>query len=76
MADYLTGFGRYEIAALREAHHIRASGVPAHGSHLGCLTANRLLGQGRRVRGFGMRAHAAIIERLAGLWWTSRRSDF
>jgi hypothetical protein len=25
---------------------IRASGIPAHGSYLGCLTANRWLGQG------------------------------
>jgi len=44
-------WGKLKIRG-RDAHYwappaqIRASGIPAHGSYLGCLTANRWLGQG------------------------------
>ena len=41
----------------------RASGIPAHGSYLGCLTANRTLGQGCRTRGFGRNSSASFAIR-------------
>ena len=53
----------------RDAHcwappaQIRASGIPAHGSYLGCLTANRTLGQGCRTRGFGRNSSASFAIR-------------
>jgi hypothetical protein len=43
---------------------IRASGNPAHGSYLGCLTANRRLGQGCRTRGFGRNSSASFAIRF------------
>ena len=38
---------------------IRTCGLPAYGSHLGCLTAKRSLGQGWRTRGVGRKSAAS-----------------
>jgi hypothetical protein len=55
---------------------IRASGIPAHGSYLGCLTANRTLGQGWRIRGFGRNSSAsfAIRSHTTYALWLRRHS--
>ena len=34
------------LIAERPPAQIRTGGIPAYGSHLGCLTAKRMLGQG------------------------------
>jgi hypothetical protein len=55
---------------------IRASGIPAHGSYLGCLTANLTLGQGCRIRGFGRNSSASFAIRSHTTYgfvrWTRR----
>jgi DNA-binding XRE family transcriptional regulator len=55
---------------------IRASGIPALGSYLGCLTANRTLGQGCRTRGFGRNSSAsfAIRSQATRALWLRRQS--
>src|SRR6202011_4171347 len=47
----------WQLASL---HQIRTCSFPAYGSHLGCLTAKRLFGQGWRTRGLGRKAGATF----------------
>src|ERR1019366_595855 len=42
---------------------IPAGGIPAPGSHLGCLTAKRLLGHGCVMRGFGSHRFCSTVIR-------------
>src|SRR5438874_12701948 len=42
----------------------RTCGFPAYGSHLGCLTAKRSLGQGWRMRGLGRKSAASASTRF------------
>src|SRR5262245_17420311 len=39
----------------------RTCGFPAYGSHLGCVTAKRTLGQGWRMIGFGSQAFTSCV---------------
>src|SRR5712691_6159083 len=67
----------------RDAHYcappaqIRTCPIKAYGSHLGCLTANRLLGQGCRIRGFGSHCASslAIRRHVADVRWLRCRSE-
>src|SRR5919202_4539283 len=63
----------WQLASL---HQIRTCGIPASGSHLGCLTAKRCCGQGWRIRGFGSQPSAifAIRSHVAPSRWLRRRS--
>src|SRR3954453_22527215 len=50
---------------------IRASRIPALGSYLGCLTANRTLGQGCRIRGLGRNSSTSFairVQATCALW--------
>jgi transcriptional regulator GlxA family with amidase domain len=66
----------------RDAHcwtppaQIRASPIRALGSYLGCLTANRALGQGCSTRGFGRNSltSSAIRSHPSRTRWLRRRS--
>src|SRR6266567_2195473 len=42
---------------------IRTGGIPAYGSHLGCLTAKRWSGQGCVIRGFGSHRFCSTVIR-------------
>jgi hypothetical protein len=55
---------------------IRASGIPALGSYLGCLTAKRTLGHGWRTRGLGRNSSASFAIRVqtSRALWLRRRS--
>jgi hypothetical protein len=54
----------------RDARHrtppaqIPAGGIPAPGSHLGCLTAKRLSGQGCVIRGLGSHRSCSTVMRF------------
>src|SRR5256714_5157260 len=48
----------WQLASL---HQNRTCGFPAYGSHLGCVTAKRVLGQGWRMIGFGSQAFASFV---------------
>ena len=54
----------------------RTCGFPAYGSHLGCVTANRSLGQGWRMFGFGSQSFASCVIRAQVIrsFWLRRRS--
>src|SRR4029077_6526041 len=55
---------------------IRTCGTPAYGSHLGYLTANRWVGQGGRIFGFGSQSSANFVTRChveASFWLRRRR---
>src|SRR5215472_17633795 len=63
----------WQLASL---HQNRTCGFPAYGSHLGCVTAKRSLGQGWRMRGFGRKASASFSTRfhVVPSFWLRRRS--
>src|SRR6202047_4494165 len=48
----------WQLASL---HQIRTSGIPAYGSHLGCVTAKRACGQGWRMCGLGSQSFASRV---------------
>ena len=56
---------------------IRTSPIRASGSYLGCVTANRVLGQGCRMRGLGSQSFAsrAIRSQVRPCRWLRRRSE-
>ena len=56
---------------------IRTSPIRASGSYLGCVTANRVLGQGCRMRGLGSQSFAsrAIRSQVRPSRWLRRRSE-
>src|SRR5215472_22137 len=55
---------------------IRTCDFPAYGSHLGCVTAKRSLGQGWRMIGFGRKSSANFVIRahVIRAFWLRRRS--
>ena len=55
----------------------RASPTQALGSHLGCLTAKRSLGQGWRIRGRGSQSFTSfpIRSQVMASFWLRRRSE-
>jgi len=55
----------------------RTGGIPACGSHLGCLTAKRSRGQGCRMRGLGSQSSASFltVSHLVLSLWPRRRSE-
>src|SRR5215475_13905709 len=55
---------------------IRTCSFPAYGSHLGCVTAKRSLGQGWRMIGFGRKSSANFVIRAHVIrsFWLRRRS--
>src|SRR6478672_3774025 len=54
----------------------RTCDFPAYGSHLGCVTAKRSLGQGCRMLGFGSQSFASCVIRAQVIrsFWLRRRS--
>src|SRR6266550_6241019 len=48
----------WQLASL---HQNRTCGFPAYGSHLGCVTVKRALGQGWRMIGFGSQAFTSCV---------------
>src|ERR1700737_642164 len=48
----------WQLASL---HQNRTCGFPAYGSHLGCVTAKRSLGQGWRMIGLGSQVFASFV---------------
>src|ERR1700758_2782199 len=54
----------------------RTRSFPAYGSHLGCVTAKRSLGQGWRMVGFGSQSSTNCVIRAHVIWsfWLRRRS--
>src|SRR6516164_7627006 len=65
----------WQLASL---HQIRTCGIPAYGSYLGCLTANRCCGYGWRIRAGGSQwLHSRLnrdhVIRLVWLRRLSRR---
>ena len=56
-------------------HRTRTGGIPAYGSHLGCLTAKRLVGPGMVIRGLGSQrsASSTSVPRLRSFWLRRRR---
>jgi hypothetical protein len=54
----------------------RTCGFPAYGSHLGCVTAKRSLGQGCRMIGSGSQSFASCVIRTQVIrsFWLRRRS--
>src|ERR1700756_2753867 len=54
----------------------RTCGFPAYGSHLGCVTAKRALGQGWRIFGFGSQSFTSCVIRVHVIrsFWLRRRS--
>jgi hypothetical protein len=56
---------------------IRTSPIRASGSYLGCVTANRVLGQGCRMRGLGSQSFAsrAMRSQVRPSRWLRRRSE-
>src|SRR5215211_9350164 len=50
----------WQLASL---HQNRTCGFPAYGSHLGCVTAKRSLGQGWRMIGFGSQSSTSSVIR-------------
>ena len=56
---------------------IRTSPIRASGSYLGCVTGNRVLGQGCRMRGLGSQSFAsrAIRSQVRPCRWLRRRSE-
>src|SRR6516165_7600683 len=63
----------WQLASL---HQIRTCDFPAYGSHLGCVTAKRSLGQGWRMIGFGRKSSANFVIRahVIRALWLRRRS--
>src|SRR3974390_794964 len=63
----------WQLASL---HQNRTCGFPAYGSHLGCVTANRSLGQGWRMIGLGSQSFASCVIRshVIRSFWLRRRS--
>ena len=63
----------WQLASL---HQIRTCGFPAYGSHLGCVTAKRSLGQGWRKLGFGSQSFTSCVIRshVIRSFWLRRRS--
>jgi hypothetical protein len=63
----------WQLASL---HQNRTCGFPAYGSHLGCVTAKRSLGQGWRMIGFGSQASTKCVIRahVNRSFWLRRRS--
>src|SRR6476646_2242462 len=63
----------WQLASL---HQNRTCGFPAYGSHLGCVTAKRSLGQGWRMMGFGSQSFASCVIRAQVIrsFWLRRRS--
>jgi hypothetical protein len=63
----------WQLASL---HQNRTCGFPAYGSHLGCVTAKRSLGQGWRMIGFGSQSFAScvILAHVSRSFWLRRRS--
>src|SRR5262249_23039633 len=63
----------WQLASL---HQIRTCSFPAYGSHLGCVTAKRSLGQGWRMIGFGRKSSANFVIRahVIRAFWLRRRS--
>src|SRR5215471_9253207 len=63
----------WQLASL---HQIRTCDFPAYGSHLGCVTAKRSLGQGWRMIGFGRKSSANFVIRahVIRAFWLRRRS--
>src|SRR5580658_1697740 len=55
----------------------RTSGIPAYGSHLGCLTRKRSDGHGWRILGGGShsRARLSILFHVVTSFWLRRRSE-
>src|SRR5258708_12816416 len=55
---------------------IRTCGLPAYGSHLGCLTAKRWLGQGWRIVGLGSQSSAicSMRSQTRAPAWLRRRT--
>src|SRR5436190_21704019 len=66
----------------RDAHYWappaqnRTCGIPASGSHLGCLAAKRCCGQGWRILGLGSQSSASLATRshVRSSLWLRRRS--
>src|SRR3984885_738419 len=56
---------------------IRTGGLPAYGSHLGCLTRKRSDGHGWRILGGGShsRARLSILFHVVTSFWLRRRSE-
>src|SRR5205823_10830621 len=63
----------WQLASL---HQIRTGPIRAYGSHLGCVTAKRSLGQGWRIIGFGSQASTSCVIRshVIRSFWLRRRS--
>src|SRR5947208_4125186 len=63
----------WQLASL---HQNRTCGFPAYGSHLGCVTAKRTLGQGWRMIGCGSQASTSCVIRAHVIrsFWLRRRS--
>src|SRR5215472_13466912 len=63
----------WQLASL---HQNRTGGFPAYGSHLGCVTAKRSLGQGWRMIGFGSQSSTSCVIRSQVIrsFWLRRRS--
>jgi hypothetical protein len=55
--------GRLQRACKAQPAQNRTGGFPAYGSHLGCVTAKRSLGQGWRIIGFGSQASTSSVIR-------------
>jgi hypothetical protein len=55
----------------------RTGPIQAYGSHLGCVTANRLSGQGWRILGLGSQSFASCVNRSQVIlsFWLRRRSE-
>src|ERR1700722_13879775 len=63
--------------AERPPAQIRTGGIPAYGSHLGCLTRKRSDGHGWRILGGGShsRARLSILSHVVTSFWLRRRSE-
>src|SRR6266481_4937584 len=73
--------GRLQRACKAQPAQNRTGPIRAYGSHLGCLTAKRWLGQGCRIRGLGSQSFTSLLIRsqvISALWlrcWSTRRQS-
>jgi hypothetical protein len=72
----MAGSGRDARFIARPPAQNRTGGFPAYGSHLGCVTAKRWLGQGWRIVGFGSQASTSCVIRshVIRSFWLRRRA--